>query len=192
MALPKTDDGASTLERETRKEFSSRPKPLPNQTNFLDGLTARQREIVDFIRQFQADHGYPPTVREIARALHFTLSATGYHIDRIEAAGAIVRSRGSRNIRIVGETFPSPPPLPPFNALALSACQRRCYDAILDHIEKNNRVPTILELCTALGIKGPWAVHRHLKSLEQKGAIYRQFKSSRAIRVAPIATESTN
>ena len=32
-----------------------------------DGLTTRQQQILDLVRNFSADHGYPPTVRELCK-----------------------------------------------------------------------------------------------------------------------------
>ena len=32
-------------------------------------LTKRQKEIFDFIRRYASKHGYPPTVREIGKAV---------------------------------------------------------------------------------------------------------------------------
>jgi len=32
-------------------------------------LTKRQQEIFDFIKRYAAEHGYPPTVRDIGKAV---------------------------------------------------------------------------------------------------------------------------
>lgn len=33
----------------------------------MEKLTAKQQKIYDYIQTFSAEHGYPPSVREIAR-----------------------------------------------------------------------------------------------------------------------------
>lgn len=38
----------------------------------MDAPTARQLEVLDFMLGYQAEHGMPPTVREIATAFGFT------------------------------------------------------------------------------------------------------------------------
>ena len=42
---------------------------LPDTPENSDGLTLRQRKILEFITATTADRGYPPTVREIADAI---------------------------------------------------------------------------------------------------------------------------
>lgn len=42
----------------------------------LDGLTARQKRIIEFIQQTVKDRGYPPTVREIGEAVGLTSSSS--------------------------------------------------------------------------------------------------------------------
>ena len=39
-------------------------------------LTKRQQEIFDFIKRYSARHGYPPTVRDIGKAIGLTSSST--------------------------------------------------------------------------------------------------------------------
>ena len=38
-------------------------------------MTARQREVLEFMRIFGERHGVPPTVREIGERFHFTARA---------------------------------------------------------------------------------------------------------------------
>ena len=37
-------------------------------------LTKRQQEIFDFIKRYSSEHGYPPTVRDIGKAIGLTSS----------------------------------------------------------------------------------------------------------------------
>jgi repressor LexA len=55
-------------------------------------LTDKQRAVLDVIRDHTADHGYPPTVREIGTALGLTSSSTVHsHLAALERAGELVR-----------------------------------------------------------------------------------------------------
>jgi repressor LexA len=55
-------------------------------------LTKRQQEIVDFIKRYSARHGYPPTVRDIGRAVGLASSSTVHqHLANLERIGQIKR-----------------------------------------------------------------------------------------------------
>ena len=55
-------------------------------------LTKRQQEIFDFIKRYSADHGYPPTVRDIGKAIGLTSSSTVHaHLANLEKLGALRR-----------------------------------------------------------------------------------------------------
>lgn len=55
-------------------------------------LTKRQREIFDFIKQYSAKHGYPPTVRDIGKAIGLTSSSTVHaHLSNLEKIGLLRR-----------------------------------------------------------------------------------------------------
>lgn len=74
-------------------------------------LTARQREVLNFIRTFSGRHGVPPTVREIGARFHVTPRAAFDHLRALERKGALQRrasvGRTSRALTIVGGTSPS-------------------------------------------------------------------------------------
>ena len=66
-------------------------------------MNERSREILQFIRSFGREKGYPPTIREIGKA--FGIASTNgvrYHLDILERAGLLNRrsriSRQSINI----------------------------------------------------------------------------------------------
>jgi repressor LexA len=55
-------------------------------------LTQRQREIFDFIRGYARDHGYPPAVRDIGRAIGLASPSTVHgHLAKLERAGLVRR-----------------------------------------------------------------------------------------------------
>lgn len=55
-------------------------------------LTKRQRQIFEFINQYLGDNGYPPTVREIGKAIGLQSPSTVHaHLAKLEALGIIRR-----------------------------------------------------------------------------------------------------
>ena len=55
-------------------------------------LTKRQKEIFEFIRNYANKHGYPPTVREIGKAVGLTSSSTVHaHLANLEKIGLLRR-----------------------------------------------------------------------------------------------------
>ena len=55
-------------------------------------LTKRQQEIFDFIKRYSSEHGYPPTVRDIGKAIGLTSSSTVHaHLSNLEKLGLLKR-----------------------------------------------------------------------------------------------------
>jgi repressor LexA len=55
-------------------------------------LTQRQREVFDFIRAYAREHGYPPAVRDIGRAVGLASPSTVHgHLAKLERAGLVRR-----------------------------------------------------------------------------------------------------
>ena len=55
-------------------------------------LTKRQKQIFEFINQYLGDNGYPPTVREIGKAIGLQSPSTVHaHLAKLEALGIIRR-----------------------------------------------------------------------------------------------------
>jgi repressor LexA len=67
-------------------------------------LTARQRAVLDFIPAYTAEHGYPPTVREIGEAVGLNSSASVQELlGVLVTKGPIRRTTGAnRGIVVVG------------------------------------------------------------------------------------------
>lgn len=58
----------------------------------VPSLTARQQSVLDVLRAHTAQHGYPPTVREIGEVLGMASSSTVHsHLAALERAGIIER-----------------------------------------------------------------------------------------------------
>jgi repressor LexA len=55
-------------------------------------LTKRQQEIFEFIKRYGSEHGYPPTVRDIGKAIGLTSSSTVHaHLANLEKIGLLRR-----------------------------------------------------------------------------------------------------
>jgi repressor LexA len=67
-------------------------------------LTPKQQQIYDYILSFAGEHGYPPSVREIAQAVNLKSPATvHFHLKGLREAGYITQAEGkTRAISIVG------------------------------------------------------------------------------------------
>lgn len=63
----------------------------------------RHEQILEFIKSFTKNKGYPPTVREIAIGVGLSAASTVHeHLERMEAKGLIERDKTlPRAIRIV-------------------------------------------------------------------------------------------
>ena len=74
-------------------------------------LTARQREVLDFIRHFMTQAGYPPTVREIGAHFGFVPRSVFDHLKALERKGVLRRvASKSRSLQLL--EAPSTSPLP--------------------------------------------------------------------------------
>jgi len=73
-----------------------------------DSLNPRQRQILDYLRDHSRDHSYPPTVREIGRAVGLSSSSTVQnHLNTLETRGFITRDPAkSRTVEIVNAEAP--------------------------------------------------------------------------------------
>jgi len=71
-------------------------------------LTARQKQVLDYIQSHIDNDGYPPTIREICSHLGVsgTVSATR-HLEALEKKGYIKRDSGSRGIALTTPTTDS-------------------------------------------------------------------------------------
>lgn len=70
-----------------------------------NSLSERQRAILAFIRQFTQEHGFPPTIREIGKAVGISsTSVVNYNLAKLEEMGLLARNRDiSRGLKLAGE-----------------------------------------------------------------------------------------
>jgi repressor LexA len=55
-------------------------------------LTKRQQQIFDYVKQYVGEHGYPPTVRDIGKAIGLASSSTVHaHLANLEKLGLLRR-----------------------------------------------------------------------------------------------------
>jgi repressor LexA len=55
-------------------------------------LTKRQQEIFEYVKRYAGEHGYPPTVRDIGKAIGLTSSSTVHaHLANLEKLGLLRR-----------------------------------------------------------------------------------------------------
>ncbi len=66
-------------------------------------LSPRQKDMLNFIRGFIEENGYPPTIREIGRAVNISsTSVVNYNLNILQVRGCIQRDREiSRGVRLL-------------------------------------------------------------------------------------------
>ena len=67
-------------------------------------ITKRQEDVLNFIKKYIVDHGFPPSTREIGAALGLSSPATVHtHLKKLEDAGCIKKTNSKfRTIEVVG------------------------------------------------------------------------------------------
>ncbi len=67
-----------------------------------DKLSERQQNILEFIRDFQRESGYPPTIRQIGQRVKISsTSVVNYNLNKLQQAGYLARDlKVSRGLRL--------------------------------------------------------------------------------------------
>jgi len=66
-------------------------------------LTSRQKEVLEFIKEFTGENGYSPTMREICGCFGFQPRAATNHVDALVRKGYLTKQPlKSRSIEVVG------------------------------------------------------------------------------------------
>jgi repressor LexA len=67
-------------------------------------LSLRQRQMLEMIREFSAEYGYPPTIRQIGESVGISsTSVVSYNLSVLQRRGYLSRDRDvSRGLRLVG------------------------------------------------------------------------------------------
>ena len=68
-----------------------------------EGLTKKQKEVLDFIKKFHAENKYPPSIRQICGAINLSSPATVHvHVNHLVEKGFIKRSaEGNRAMELL-------------------------------------------------------------------------------------------
>ena len=84
-------------------------------------LSDRQQCIMDFIRSYLREHGYPPAIREIQQACHISsTSVVDYNLHILQREGLLRRSpEVSRGIELLGPDGQRVEPMQPFRMVPL-------------------------------------------------------------------------
>ncbi|MGO4955673.1 transcriptional repressor LexA [Luteococcus sp. Sow4_B9] len=103
-------------DEDVRRELSGpgRPKALPDGPADVDGLTPRQRRVLEIIRDTTAQRGYPPSIREIGDTAGLASSSSVAHqLKQLEIKGFISRTPGqprAMEIHLPPSMQPKPTP----------------------------------------------------------------------------------
>jgi repressor LexA len=130
-------------------------------------LTKRQQEIFEFIKRYSSDHGYPPTVRDIGKAIGLTSSSTVHaHLSNLEKLGLLRRDPTKpRALELLGQAakkvVPGRSGLPVVGRVAAGA-------PVLaeENIEEYVDVPEI-----AGGDSGEYVLRVHGESMKDAGIL---------------------
>lgn len=80
--------------------------------------TPRQRQVLQLIRRHLAEHGAPPTIRELREGLALrSLRGVTVHLDALVRKGYIERTRHARGIRLLPSAGRGPAPVTPVPVL---------------------------------------------------------------------------
>ena len=67
-------------------------------------ITARQKEVLNYIADYTEQNGYPPTVREISNNFSISLRAVQDHITALQKKGFLTQAQNrSRSIRVLSD-----------------------------------------------------------------------------------------
>lgn len=67
----------------------------------MDTLPSMMQMVYDYIVSYIDEHGYGPSVRNIAEGCHMAVATVAFHLDKLEARGWITREFGqARSVRI--------------------------------------------------------------------------------------------
>ncbi len=68
----------------------------------MEALTQRQQVVLDAIRQWTREHGYPPTIRELGPRIGIkSLRGVTTHLETLVRKGYLSRARGARGLKIL-------------------------------------------------------------------------------------------
>lgn len=101
----------------------------------------KQRELLDFIARFIAEHGYGPSYREIMRSLDYkSVSTVAVHVDGLIAKGHLLkRDRSARSLEVVKSGGND---VEPKAALVKVADTKWLVEAVQEHFDQYEKHPS--------------------------------------------------
>jgi repressor LexA len=122
----------------------------------MRGLSQRQKRILQFIRDHQSEHGYPPTIREIGNAADISsTSVVDYNLRVLQREGLIRRDREiSRGLGIAGMDQPEPTTLARVPVVGCIAAGEPIEAFEGEHESLEFSAQLVPDGCFALRVKG--------------------------------------
>jgi repressor LexA len=119
-------------------------------------MSERQQKILEFVMEYTADHGYPPSIREIGQAVGISsTSVVDYNLRALERSGLIRRDREvSRGLGVVGQTPAARP-----TTIRIPIVGRIAAGEPIEAMEQHDDflemgIGTVPDGCYALQVKG--------------------------------------
>ena len=131
-------------------------------------LTKRQQEIFEFIKRYSSEHGYPPTVRDIGKAIGLTSSSTVHaHLANLEKLGVIRRDPTKpRALELLGQAAKKVVPTGPSGLPLVGRVAAGAPVLAEENIEEYVDVPEI-----AGGDAGEYVLRVHGDSMKNAGIL---------------------
>ncbi len=122
-------------------------------------LKEKQQKVLDFIKDFILQNGFPPSIREICRAFNFASPRAGQrYLEILEEKGFIQRGGKSRGIKITGFGF---------NTVTLPFLGFIAAGAPIDVVDRKEEIEVPSSLvgrrpCYVLQVKGNSMIEDHI------------------------------
>ena len=135
-------------------------------------LTKRQQEIFDFIKKYSARYGYPPTVRDIGKAVGLASSSTVHaHLANLEKYGVLRRDPTKpRALELLGQAAKKVVPIGPSGLPLVGRVAAGAPVLAEENIEEYVNVPEI-----AGGDAGEYVLRVHGDSMKDAGILEGDF-----------------
>ena len=130
-------------------------------------LTARQREVLDSIREYIAEKGYVPSIRELGRILGISsLRGVTIHLDALEKKGWIHRESTSRSIQVLApvaeDSNHAPTHSIPLLGTIAAGIPLLAIENVEAYIPVSTDIAPTLENLFALKVKGDSMIGDHI------------------------------
>lgn len=124
-------------------------------------MNKQESRILDYLKQYIGENGFPPSIREICKAFGFASPRAGQkYLEQLEAGGHIERQNKSRGIKILsGLNFMQTTTLPFLGFIAAGAPIE-----VMEHQEEMQVPGTLVgkKPCYILQVKGNSMIEDHI------------------------------